>query len=209
MLIKDPIYVIGAGGHARVVVDALLESGCNPSDINIRDDLASLEGSKILGCLVRTPALSNEVISSRIHVAIGSGPLRRIFLERSGATRDKWLTVMHRCASVAHSANINAGSFIAAMAVVGPFVTIGEAVIVNHGAIVDHDCVVGNDVHICPAASLGGGVKLGNRVFIGAGARIFPGIWIGDDAVIGAGAVVRNNVPAGQTWVGVPARQIK
>jgi serine O-acetyltransferase len=50
---------------------------------------------------------------------------------------------------------------------------------------------------------------IGDNVFIGAGARILGGITIGNDAVIGANAVVINDVPAGGTVVGIPARLIK
>jgi serine O-acetyltransferase len=50
---------------------------------------------------------------------------------------------------------------------------------------------------------------VGNNVFIGAGARLLGGITIGDGAVIGANAVVIDNVPAGATVVGVPARVVR
>lgn len=39
-----------------------------------------------------------------------------------------------------------------------------------------------------------------------AGAIVLPGCTIGEGAVIAAGAVVRENVPAGEIWAGVPAR---
>ncbi len=51
--------------------------------------------------------------------------------------------------------------------------------------------------------------RIGNNVFIGTGARILGGIEIGDNAVIGANAVVINDVPAGATVVGIPARVIR
>ena len=44
---------------------------------------------------------------------------------------------------------------------------------------------------------------------IGTGARILPGVHIGRGAVVGAGAVVRDDVEAGTTVVGVPARVIE
>jgi serine O-acetyltransferase len=50
---------------------------------------------------------------------------------------------------------------------------------------------------------------IGDNVFIGAGARVLGGIHVGDGAVIGANAVVIDDVPAGATVVGVPARIIK
>lgn len=50
------------------------------------------------------------------------------------------------------------------------------------------------------------GIEVGAGVWVGAGAKILDGVSLGDRSVIGAGAVVRADVPAGATAVGVPAR---
>ena len=42
---------------------------------------------------------------------------------------------------------------------------------------------------------------------IGAGSTILPGIEIGENAMVGAGSVVTKSVPAGEVWVGNPAKQ--
>lgn len=49
---------------------------------------------------------------------------------------------------------------------------------------------------------------IGNQVFVGAGARVLGGITVGDGAVIQPNAVVINDVPAGATVSGVPARLV-
>jgi serine acetyltransferase len=49
---------------------------------------------------------------------------------------------------------------------------------------------------------------IGHGVKIGQGAVFKPRVHVGDRAVIGAGAVVTKNVPAGETWVGNPARRL-
>jgi acetyltransferase-like isoleucine patch superfamily enzyme len=41
---------------------------------------------------------------------------------------------------------------------------------------------------------------------IGAGSVILPGLTIGEHAFIAAGSVVTKNVPAGELWMGCPAR---
>lgn len=51
--------------------------------------------------------------------------------------------------------------------------------------------------------------EIGDNVFIGAGARVLGGITVADGAVIGANAVVINDVPAGVTVVGIPARPVR
>jgi len=55
----------------------------------------------------------------------------------------------------------------------------------------------------------GADVTIGKNVWIGCHVTILPGVTLGDNAIIGAGAVVTKTVPAGETWVGVPAHRIK
>ena len=199
------VSVLGAGGHGRVVVDALQMLGYSSALIVIRDDKPDFSPNTLMGCTVEAPIIPTDGLDGWVHAAVGSAIDREGLLQRSGISIERWLTIIHPSAAVARSATLCSGSFVAAQAVVAPCARIDVGVIVNHGAIVDHDCHVGAYTHIAPAASLGGGVHVGERVFVGAGARILPGIRIGDDAVIGAGAVVLTEVPAGQTWIGVPA----
>lgn len=196
------IHLIGAGGHARVVLDALMEGGSNLSTVVVRaNDL----GAPLLGQPVETPEISPSMAGLSFHVAIGAaGPRQKLhrMAETAGATA---LTVRHPTASVSRFATLGPGSFIAAQAVIGPQARLGRGVIVNHGAVVDHDCSVGDFTHVAPNASLGGGVSVGGRCLIGAGAVVLPGVRIGDDVTVGAGAVVTRDIAAHQTWVGVPA----
>lgn len=50
---------------------------------------------------------------------------------------------------------------------------------------------------------------IGDEVFIGAGARVLGGIKVGPGAKIGANSVVINDVPAGMTVVGAPAKPLE
>ncbi len=53
-----------------------------------------------------------------------------------------------------------------------------------------------------------GEITIGERAMIGAGAIVLPGVEIGSDAQIAANSLVTEDVPAGETWAGVPAEPI-
>jgi sugar O-acyltransferase (sialic acid O-acetyltransferase NeuD family) len=199
------IHLIGAGGHAKVVLDALLAGGTALSTIRVRDGRAEMQGRDLLGASIETPELDADLSGQDVHVAIGAIVARAALLEQALVLGAHAPTLVHPSAQVSRFTTVGGGTFVAALAIIGPSARVGRGVIVNHGAVVDHDCVIGDHCHIAPNASLGGGVKLGARVLIGAGAVVLPGVSIGDDAVIGAGAVVTRDAPDYAAWVGIPA----
>ena len=54
----------------------------------------------------------------------------------------------------------------------------------------------------------GADVLIGRNVWLGCNVTVLPGITLGDNAIVGAGAVVTKNIPANETWAGVPAKKI-
>lgn len=202
----EPVLLFGAGGHAKVVLDALLLRGFARAGVEVADDSTALHGSDFLGAPVRPPA---ACAARSFHVAIGIARARERVQARLQAEGRAPLTVVHPRASVSALAVIGQGVFLAAGAVVAPAARVDDGVIVNHGAVVDHDCVVGAFSHIAPNATLGGNVTIGRRVLVGAGAIVLPGVQVGDDCVIGAGAVVTASVAGGGSWIGVPAKRVE
>lgn len=204
----DRWIVVGAGGHARVVMDALQSTYPGQCHFAFVDDDVALHGQMILGQPVLGAASQFVLPGTCFHVAVGSNSTRGLLYQRLIAAGGVPVAVVHPKAAVSSHADLAAASFVAAQAVIAPAAKIGIGSIVNHGAVVDHDCSVGDFCHIAPGASLAGGVTLGRQVFVGAGARVLPGVFIGDEAVIGAGAVVRADVSPNTTVVGVPARSL-
>ncbi|BCL61016.1 N-acetyltransferase [Desulfomarina profundi] len=47
------------------------------------------------------------------------------------------------------------------------------------------------------------------NVSIGSGATILCGITVGSDSIVGAGSVVVRDIPAGEIWVGNPAKFLR
>ncbi len=80
-----------------------------------------------------------------------------------------------------------------------------NGVVIHPGAVVGPNCLIFQQVTI-GAGTTPGLPRIGGHVDIGAGAKILGGVTIGDHAKIGANAVVLQDVPAGATAVGIPAR---
>jgi len=206
----SPLIVIGAGGHAKVLVDALLRTGLSPVGLVDRDP--SLVGREVLGVAV----LGGEDVLQRytpgdvrLVNAVGSVQsmqARKAVYDHFRSQGYEFASVLHPCAVISEYAVLQPGVQILAGAVVGPGAVIGENSIINTNACVDHDCRIGAHVHIAPGATLSGGVSVGDATHVGVGACVIQGVQIGRKSLVAAGAAVVHDVPAGGRVQGVPAR---
>jgi sugar O-acyltransferase (sialic acid O-acetyltransferase NeuD family) len=198
----NPIILLGGGGHARVVLDCLLQSGKHVSAIF--DDKV-LSGT-LMGVAYVGPYRADAQRFARAIVAMGDNYARKRAAE---ACRHEFASVHHSSAMISAKAKLGTGCMVLHGAIVQVNSSIGNHVILNTGSQVDHDCNIGDFVHIAPGAVLCGSVSVGEGTLIGAGAVILPGIRIGAWSTVGAGAVVRTDVPDRTVVVGNPAREIK
>jgi sugar O-acyltransferase (sialic acid O-acetyltransferase NeuD family) len=207
-MLTERFIIIGAGGHATVVHDAILLLGLQ-NQLQIRDDNPSNAHKRFRGYVIVSPALPAEPIAGRrVHVAIGNNAFRERLGKSLLALGASLASVIHPAACVAEGADIGDGVFVAAGAVVAPNARIANGVIVNHCAIVDHDATVNSWTHVAPGVVIGGGATIGERVLLGAGAIVLPGIAVGADAIVGAGTVVTRTVNIRETVVGNSMRSL-
>lgn len=208
-----PAILVGAGGHALVLLDALLL--IHAPVLGLVDADPSAAGRKLLGCVVLG---DDEVLrahapgSIRLVNAIGSTSsmqLRKLVYERLQGTGHSFTGVLHPSAVVSRHASVAPAAQIMAGAVVQACASIGENTIVNTGATVDHDCSIGAHVHLAPGVTLSGDVQVGDETHVGAGATVIQGVRIGARCTVGAGAVVLSDVVDGTTVSGMPARGMR
>lgn len=193
--------IVGAGGHARVVIDAILDAGDHVVGLFDSSKTGEIFGIRIVG-----PYDPKVEAGASAVVAIGDNAARQLV---SDSVHHPWGTLTHRSAKASSRANIDAGSMLLHGCIVQASTTIGKHVILNTGSMVDHDCRVEDFAHIAPGAVLCGNVGIGQGTLVGTNATVLPGRTIGKWAVIGAGAVVNKDVPDYAVVVGSPARIVK
>lgn len=195
-----PYAVLGAGGHAKVVIGTIRAAGGVVSGVYDEDpSRAPVLGTPVVGTPDAIP-----VDSCRVVVAIGDNEVRRRVVAQLPGVQ--WGTVIHPNATVHESVTVGDGTVIFAGAVIQPEAAIGRHVIINTAATVDHDCTIGDFAHLGPGAHLAGGVAIGEGAFLGTGVATHHGVRVGAWATVGVGGVVVRNIPDGVVAVGVPAR---
>ena len=200
------MVVIGAGGHAKIVVE-----------------LARSCGFEVVGCLdaddtprfvVGAPVIGKDDMASSLlldgvrftALGIGSNRVRErigIELEALGFSLPALISPN---AVVSPSAEVERGAVVMPGAVLNAECRIGPFGIVNTSASVDHDCRLGSAVHVAPGSHLAGSVVIGDRAMIGVGSVVAPKVSIGADATLGAGATAIHDIPPNTIAVGTPAR---
>jgi UDP-perosamine 4-acetyltransferase len=190
------VFIIGAGGHARVIASLL---DATPE------------------FLTTTPATEDE----RLGAAVAEHPDAEFYLGL-GTNRDRARVAgklralgarLPACVApnvfVARDAQIDAGAVICPGAQIGSRAQVGFACIVNTLSSVDHDCVLGDFTQVTAGVTLGGTVKIGKSAFLGIKSGVIPNLTIGDDVLIMAGSLVTRNVPDRVMVGGNPARLLR
>jgi len=208
---KDGLFIYGASGHAKVIIDAVIKEGKHRI-VGIIDDDPRLWKDEFCGYPVigGENVLKDEMYrGSRLILAIGDNAARKKLWEAIKELGYELACAVHPSAQIGRNVFIGVGTAIMANTAINSGTKIGENAIVNTGATVDHDCLIGEFTHISPGAHLAGNVEIGGLSHIGIGASIVQGVKIGKGVIIGAGAAVICDISDNVTAVGVPAKVIK
>lgn len=204
----ENIFVFGAGGHAKVVLDVIEKQGIYRT-VCLFDDEESLKGTELYGYRVaggRKDLIANaQSLAVRgCIIAIGDNRIRLEVAKWMASNHFDLITAIHSSSQLARGATVGPNTVVMAGTVINPDAKIGASVIINTAATVDHDCLICDGVHVAPGCHLCGNVTVGEGAFLGAGTIVTPGVRIGEYAVIGAGSVVVTDVPAHVVAKGVP-----
>lgn len=203
---NQPVIIIGASGHGKVVADIVEKSG--DQVMGFLDDNPTLSdtfvGFPVLGKTERYKVYPNATYV----VAIGNPVIREKIVKKLSDDSVTWYTAIHPTAVISNlDTSIGEGTVIMANAVVNAGAKIGKHCIINTGAVVEHDNQLADYVHISVGTKLAGTVSVGTSTWIGIGASVSNNLSICADCMIGAGAVVVKDIHEAGTYVGVPARK--
>lgn len=195
------MYLIGAGGHAKVVRD-ILDACSIPFSGVVTDNLKEVTfmEKKILH--------SMDGVDEAI-ICVGNNRTRKKLAEELLQQGVTFGTGIHPSVIMSKYASVDEGTVVMQGVVIQSCAKIGKHCIVNTSASIDHDNVLGDFVHISPHATLCGEVEVGEGTWIGAGTVVKQCVKIGKWSVIGAGSVVVNDIPDGVLAYGNPCKVIR
>lgn len=205
------IILIGAGGHAAVIIDILKAMQLSGEKFEIkgllddRQEMREWMGYPILGTTQSVLDFNNQ--ETQFIISIGSNQVRKNIYERYPNLN--YISAIHPTAIIGSQVTIQSGTVVMPSVVINANSRIGKHVIINTGVIVEHDNTIGNFVHLSPNTTLSGGVSVGERCHIGTNSTVINGMKIGSNTTIGAGTTVIKDIPAHVVAVGSPAHIIK
>lgn len=204
------IYIIGSGGHARVVARVVESKGQKPILI-VSDRERQVPSMDII---TEADFMENPPVGDQWGVICGVGSTgsmvdRGRVLKRYDYFSNRFVSVISPRAMVDSSAVLEPGVFVGPGAIIANDVKVGPHCLINTGAIIEHDCVIAANCHVASGATVLGGVKLGRDVFVGAGAVIMQSVSVSDGVILGASSFCNRSIQtSNEILVGVPARRI-
>lgn len=202
------LILIAASGLAREVM-AMRQSQFRV--VGVLDDDPTLHGTDIGG----VPVLGGVELAAQLPgsflVCVGAGSGRRRVVERlaeSGIGDERFATLVDDFAAVADNSLIGSGTVILAGTVLTADVIVGRHVVIMPNCTLTHDDIVDDFATLAAGVSVGGVVHIGAEAYLGMNASIRQRTSVGTGSTVGMGAVVLEDVPSGQVWAGVPAKEL-
>lgn len=210
----ENILIIGASGHAKVIVDIIERQ--NKYRVQGFLDTYKQKGEKlfnypILGTEDDLNDISEKYDIYGCFIAIGDNYTRKIMAEKIAALnpRIKFINAIHPTAIIGKKVRLGHGVAIMAGVIVNSDSYIGDFCILNTNSFLEHDGIMHNYSSISSGVRTGGNLTLMECSAICIGAIILENIIIENDTVIGAGSLVNKNIPSLVVAYGVPAKIIR
>ncbi|MBE0509045.1 MAG: acetyltransferase [Marinospirillum sp.] len=196
------VILLGAGGHAKVVLDVL--QLLNQTVVGVTDPqlhqqgIAEWRGLPVLGDDQAVTCYQPDQIF--LANGLGSLPgqtLRQTIYKQFKNLGYSFITLVHPSALIGTGVTFAEGVQIMAGSILQPDTYIGENTLINTGAQLDHDCSIGKHCHLAPGVILCGNVTMEDTCHLGPASCVTQGCHLGQGSILGAGSTLLKNLPAG------------
>lgn len=206
-----PIIIIGAGGHAQVLLDILLQQKENIIGFT---DKSIPKGTVFLGI----PVLGDD--SEIMHYSpsevflvngvgsVGDNSIRTRIYTSFKEKGYSFCSVIHPTAVISSYAKLHEGVQVLAQSIIDTGAEVFENSIINVNTAINHNCIISAHCHVSSGVTLSGGVSVGEGSHIGVGSTVIQGIKIGKNSLVGAGSVVLWRVKDNTKVFGNPATEM-
>lgn len=202
--------VVGAGGHAKVIIDILQRNG--EYEVVGVVDAARTEGVWGIPFWGTDEDLTTIYRQRKVEyafVALGNNKIREKVTAKAKAAGFQMINTISKEAIISPRVTIGEGVAVMPGAVINADAVLKDGSIVNTNASIDHESIVGEYTHVAPGSAVCGGVTIGRGCLLGAGCRVIDHLQIGNNTIIGAGSTVIKDIAGNCTAVGIPAKIIK
>jgi sugar O-acyltransferase (sialic acid O-acetyltransferase NeuD family) len=207
------LVIIGAGGFGREMFAAAREAVGYGESFRIKGFLdgnpSALDGFPGYPPIIGTPETYDIAEDDVFVTALGNIATRRRCAGMIEGRGGRFISVVHRSASLGPNVAVGDGSFIAHNVVLTADIKVGCHSCVFHGTVIGHDTELADYTHVYSLVSVGGGVLIGEGASVFPGARIVPRVEVGAGATVGIGSAVVRDVSPGTTVFGVPAERLR
>jgi len=204
------LIIVGAGGLGREVETLARGDFANGKEWYIGGFLDTspdvLDGIHIDAKVIGDPNTFTPAPDDLFVVAIGDPKFKRKVLAPLRLKKADFCSLRPN-ARIASRAKYGASVFGYGVRV-SVDTSIGDFVYIGDETIIGHDTTVSDYAHIGTRCFIAGRAQIGNGAVLHPMSSIAIGVRVGDGATVGLGSVVVNEVPAGATVVGNPARRL-
>jgi sugar O-acyltransferase (sialic acid O-acetyltransferase NeuD family) len=209
-----PVILLGASGHAKVIID-IFRRDAQHEVVGIIDatlpKASTFYEIPILGKDVDLIDITKAYPNALYFIAVGDNWVRHRIYEKliAAFASITFANAIHPSASIAENVELGQGIAVMAGAIINSASSIADFAIINTKASIDHDGYIGKFASIAPGATLGGKVNVGDFAAVSIGATVKHNTIIGQHALVGAGSVVVKDVSDFSISYGVPCRHIR
>ncbi|MFT4287065.1 acetyltransferase [Nocardioides sp.] len=204
------LILVAASGLAREVIAVEAASG-RYDELMLVDDDRALWGTLVDGVRVVGPVVAAAEHDGDLVLCAGRGAVRRHLAHRLtalGVPGRRYGRVIHPGVEIPPGCTVGPGCILLASVVMTAGVHLHRHVVAMPHVTLTHDDVVSDFATLCAKVALGGGVTVGEGAYLGMSSSVRENVVVGADAVLGMGSVLLRNLPAGETWAGVPAQSL-